>query len=532
MSASPAAAPQRVLAGFLASLLATAVARAAAGHRPRGLGAAEPLAGHAGHRHRRRAAHGADQRRRLGAGRRRQHRLRRPASSPRARPAGAAAGTQETPRNNLLAYDIRTGELITSFAPSLNGQALAVDGLAGRLAHLRRRRLHPGRRRSPATASPPSTPPPARWSTHFAAERQQPGARARRHRQHRLPRRQLHRRRRRSAAPGWPPSRPPTARCCPGRPCPASARRTATATATATSDEVLALVVTGGGTQVVAAGRFATLNGVKATGVGALDAVTGATRPFAVNQLITNQGVNSAVYSLTHRRRDRLRHRLRLLAARATSRAPSPRRPTAARSCAINDCRGDTTRASRSTASLYVASARARLRATSAASRSRTRGCTSSPPRSRSRRPAPSAADDDRQQQLRRPARPARCCDWFPTMTPGTFTGQGQAGWSVTGNGQYVVYGGEFPRVNGVGQQGLVRFAVPALAPNKVGPAPRGLAADGDLAAAGHGAESPGRPPYDQDNEYLTYRSTATASRPRRSTRPTEASTLVEHCRR
>src|SRR3954452_23086135 len=43
-----------------------------------------------------------------------------------ARPAGAPAGTGETPRANLLAYDIRTGELITSFAHDLNGQVLAV----------------------------------------------------------------------------------------------------------------------------------------------------------------------------------------------------------------------------------------------------------------------------------------------------------------------------------------------------------------------------------------------------------------------
>jgi len=51
-----------------------------------------------------------------------------------------------------------------------------------------------------------------------------------------------------------------------------------------------------------------------------------------------------------------------------------------------------------------------------------------------------------------------------------TYTGQTQASWSVAGNSQYVVYGGEFPSVNGMQQQGLVRFAVPALAPNKVGP--------------------------------------------------------------
>ena len=33
------------------------------------------------------------------------------------------------------------------------------------------------------------------------------------------------------------------------------------------------------------------------------------------------------------------------------------------------------------------------------------------------------------------------------------------AGWSVTGNNDYIAFGGEFPRVNGVDQQGLVRFA-------------------------------------------------------------------------
>ena len=59
---------------------------------------------------------------------------------------------------------------------------------------------------------------------------------------------------------------------------------------------------------------------------------------------------------------------------------------------------------------------------------------------------------------------------WNPVMTTGTYTGIYQAGWSVEGNNDYVVYGGEFPTVNGVGQQGLVRFARRGLAPNKQGP--------------------------------------------------------------
>ena len=44
-----------------------------------------------------------------------------------ARPAGSAPGTNLTPRGNLLAYDITTGNLITSFAPTVNAQVLSVS---------------------------------------------------------------------------------------------------------------------------------------------------------------------------------------------------------------------------------------------------------------------------------------------------------------------------------------------------------------------------------------------------------------------
>src|SRR3712207_5591285 len=68
---------------------------------------------------------------------------------------------------------------------------------------------------------------------------------------------------------------------------------------TATSNHVMAMVLAGSDGQVVVAGRFDSLNGTKATGVGALDGVSGATRPFAANRFITNQGIHSAVYSLS-----------------------------------------------------------------------------------------------------------------------------------------------------------------------------------------------------------------------------------------
>ena len=43
-----------------------------------------------------------------------------------ARPAGAAAGTNQTPRSNLLAYDLATGVLSTTFKPTVNAQVMTV----------------------------------------------------------------------------------------------------------------------------------------------------------------------------------------------------------------------------------------------------------------------------------------------------------------------------------------------------------------------------------------------------------------------
>jgi PKD repeat protein len=60
--------------------------------------------------------------------------------------------------------------------------------------------------------------------------------------------------------------------------------------------------------------------------------------------------------------------------------------------------------------------------------------------------------------------------NWWPTIPAGTYTGQAQGAWSVTGGGNYVVFGGEFTSVNGVSQQGLVRFATSNVAPNRRGP--------------------------------------------------------------
>ncbi|MDP9429300.1 MAG: hypothetical protein M3Q47_10700 [Actinomycetota bacterium] len=232
----------------------------------------------------------------------------------RARPAGAAAGTQDTVRNNLLAYDIRTGALVTSFAPDLNAQALAItaspdgrriyvggdftrangqvrnkvaayDTATGQLVADWRPSVAGQVRAVAATNSTvylggTITAVGSVGRTRLAAVRAADGGL--------LP---------------WAPrpgAGPTSGNKLPlhdanGNPIPG----TRDPRNDTPSNDVLALVVTNGGAQVVAAGRFYTLNGVRATGVGALDAVTGAVRPFAVNQEITNHGINSAVYSLS-----------------------------------------------------------------------------------------------------------------------------------------------------------------------------------------------------------------------------------------
>jgi len=94
---------------------------------------------------------------------------------------------------------------------------------------------------------------------------------------------------------------------------------------------------------------------------------------------------------------------------------------------------------------------------------------------------------------------------WLPTVDAGSFTGQNQGAWSVSGNANYVVLGGEFPKVNGVAQQGLTRFAVRAIAPNKQGP--QGVAElKPTIAPLSSGSVRVSfRAAWDRDNKRLTY---------------------------
>jgi len=96
---------------------------------------------------------------------------------------------------------------------------------------------------------------------------------------------------------------------------------------------------------------------------------------------------------------------------------------------------------------------------------------------------------------------------FFSTFNTGTYTGQSQGPWSVAGNSSYVVYAGEFTKVNDVGQQGLARFAVSSIAPKLDGPSESAGKWPLTAIPAGKGAVRIVWPTnHDRDNEQLTYR--------------------------
>ena len=97
--------------------------------------------------------------------------------------------------------------------------------------------------------------------------------------------------------------------------------------------------------------------------------------------------------------------------------------------------------------------------------------------------------------------------NWYPDFTTGSVTGQNQAAWAVTGNGSYVIEGGEFPTVNGTAQQGLVRFAIPSISGHKQGAMVTGSKFVPTIVSLTPGtARIAFQANWDRDDEVLTYK--------------------------
>ncbi|MCR2053021.1 LamG domain-containing protein [Actinomyces bowdenii] len=96
--------------------------------------------------------------------------------------------------------------------------------------------------------------------------------------------------------------------------------------------------------------------------------------------------------------------------------------------------------------------------------------------------------------------------NFYPELKAGRITRANQAAWTVEGNDQYVVYGGEFLAVNGRAQQGLVRFARRDAAPNQQGPMDKGGAYRVTASSPRAGVVTLSFPTnWDRDDRTLTY---------------------------
>ncbi|PPB48296.1 PKD domain-containing protein [Arthrobacter pityocampae] len=409
-----------------------------------------------------------------------------------ARPAGAAAGTNTVARNHILAYDLTTGALVRSFAPSLNAQARSIaaspDGSriyvggafttvngtpASRIAAL-----------DPATGEviPSFKPAPnSRVDTIVAtADAVYLG--------------------------GWfsAVGSTPRARLAAVD---AGTGALRSWNPTAAGGDVAAMVISPDRTKLVVGGSFTTLNGSSNPGYGlaAVDAATGAVKPWAVNGLVRDGGVNSGITSLSTDGTHVYGTGYVYGSGGNLEGAFSADWADGALTW-VEDCHGDSYSVAPIGEVVY------------AVGHSHHCGNIGGFPEQYpqiwqraiafSRSATGTVKRNSVGNYFNFAGNPSpSLLTWFPKLTAGSFTGQYQAAWSVTGNSDYVVLGGEFPRVNGKAQQGLVRFAVRDIAPNKTGPDVTGAGANPTLTSP-----APGRVTvkwtanWDYDNEKLTYR--------------------------
>lgn len=371
-----------------------------------------------------------------------------------ARPAGAAAGVDTVPRGNLMAYDITTGKIVSSFAPSLNGQvkALAVSPDGRRLYVGGDFTTADGQNRYRLAAYDTAT---GALDTGFVAgvdttvnaivatnstvyiggafSNANGNARAR----------LAAFRATDGALLGWAP--------------------------TADNNSVEALLMSPDGSKLIVGGSFTTLNGSSSGyGLGALSPNDGSLLSWAAGKTVRNGGTQAAILSLTTDGK----------AIYGTGYVFGPggnlegafsADPTTGNVNWVEDCHGDTYGTYAVNGTVYTvghahdcstlgtfgqtdpwsyhyslawtAAATGTLLANKASGYANFAGT-----------PSPGMVN------------------WFPDYAEGSYTGQQQATWNVSGNSRYVVVGGEFPTVNGAAQQGLVRFAVPDVAPDKEGP--------------------------------------------------------------
>ena len=382
----------------------------------------------------------------------------------KARPPGSPVGTNEVTRNNLLAYNLTTGNLITTFHPSLNAQALVVaaspDGS----------RIYVGgdfttidlQAHSHVAAFSTAGPVPGALIPTFTASVSSRVASI--------------------VATVAIATRPPTVYV--GGSFGNSrgvTRHNAAAFSVATGGllawnpnagaAVNAMTLSPDKSRLVLGGHFTTLGLLSRVGLGAVDPTSGSTLSWSSTPLVHDSGVDSGVTSLSADGTNvyGTGYNFALSGGTGNFEGRFALNATTGKNVWLDDCHGDSYSAVPIGGVLYSVGHSHNCATVGAFPETTVRsyhraiadtiGATGT-------LKANTQAGFANFQGTPSPTQ----LDWYPDFAVGTFTGMFQGGWTVTGNSSYIVVGGEFPTVNKVKQQGLVRFAVATIAPKKIGP--------------------------------------------------------------
>lgn len=412
----------------------------------------------------------------------------------RARPAGSAPGVNEVVRNNLLAYNLTTG-VMTSFNPSLNapvktlvaapdGSRIYVGGAFTSVGGVNRYRV--AAFNTDGTLVSPWNPGTngqvyalaVTGSTLYLAGAFSNSGNATRY--------------------GTSAFSTSTGTLLPwtGQP---------------TGGRVTSLAVSPDESKIILGGTFTAYNGGNNPGYGlaATDAATGASLPWKVNTLIRNGGSKAGITSLTASAEG-------LFGTGYVFGSGGNFEGTFRAGWAdgtliwMEDCHGDTysvapaTKAVYTTGHVHYCGNIGGFPETSPRSWQRTLTFTMEPTGLVTANAVGNYANF-----VGNP-RPS-LLSFYSDINTGVYTGQGQGAWNVVANSQYVLYGGEFTIVNNKSQQGLGRFAVATIAPNKEGPRVSDVSFVPSEYVPTVASFSTGRArvtwqtAYDRDNENLSY---------------------------
>ena len=412
-----------------------------------------------------------------------------------ARPAGDPAGTNETPRSNILAYDLTTGELIHTFAPSLNaegttvtaspdGSRLFIGGSFTQVNGVSQYRIAALNPNSGELIAGFNATVDYHVNDLVATDSQLFAAGAFNY-----------------AGAGLTAARSRLAAFS------ASNGALISGWAPVADNSVMALVIAPDGTKIFAGGRFTTMNGSAAKGLAAIDIQTGAVTPWAANTVVKNGGASAAILSLTTDGTSIFGGGYTYGRADGNLEGSFSANPTTGEMNWVADCHGDIYDTVPLNGYLYTAS--------HAHYCGNVNGFPQTDPWTINQRHLNSFETTASSTLKREPWRynnwegtPApRMAAWFPDWEVGTYTGVNQAAWTVEGTANYLVAGGEFLRVNGQPQEGLVRFAVRPIAPATDGPRLGGSEFLPTVRSGSAGRVRVSFPSnWDRDSKRLTYR--------------------------